>query len=62
MGHSLFATPAKVHRSAYAQLAPHAINGKLTPDLDLEQTRLKNISGTWEHLKSGAARKRVVTP
>ena len=45
---------------AYAELAGHAINGKLT--VDLEQTRLEDISGTWEHLKTGAARKLVVTP
>ncbi len=30
--------------------------------LDLEQTRLEDISGTWEHLKAGASRKLVVTP
>jgi hypothetical protein len=28
----------------------HAIDGKLT--LDLEQTRLDDISQTWEHLKT----------
>jgi NADPH:quinone reductase-like Zn-dependent oxidoreductase len=60
VGHSLFATPAEVRRSAYAQLAGHAIDGKLTADL--EQTRLEDISETWEHLKTGTARKLVVTP
>jgi len=60
VGHSLFATPAEVRRSAYAQLAGHAIDGKLT--MDMEQTRLADISGTWEHLKAGASRKLVVTP
>jgi NADPH2:quinone reductase len=60
VGHSLFATPAEVRRSAYAQLTGHAIDGKLT--VDLEQTRLEDISGTWEHLKTGASRKLVVTP
>ena len=60
VGHSLFATPAEVRRSAYAQLAGHAIDGRLTADL--EQTRLEDISETWEHLKTGAARKLVVTP
>ena len=60
VGHSLFATPAEVRRPAYAQLAGHAIDGKLT--VDLEQTRLEDISGTWEHLKTGAPRKLVVTP
>src|SRR5580700_5821483 len=60
VGHSLFATPAEVRRSAYAQLAGHAIDGKLT--VDLEQTQLEDISGTWEHLKTGASRKLVVTP
>jgi len=60
VGHSLFATPAEVRRSAYAQLAGHAIDGELT--VDLEQTRLEDISGTWEHLKAGASRKLVVTP
>ena len=60
VGHSLFATPAEVRRSAYAQLAGHAVDGKFA--MDLEQTRLEDISGTWEHLKTGAARKLVVTP
>ena len=60
VGHSLFATPAEVRRSAYARLAGHAIDGKLT--VDLEQTRLEDISGTWEQLKTGASRKLVVTP
>jgi len=60
MGHSLFATPAEVRRSAYARLAGHAADGRFT--LDLEQTRLEDISETWEHLKTGASRKLVVTP
>jgi hypothetical protein len=49
-----------VRRSAHAQLAGHTIDGKLT--VDLEQTRLEDISGTWEHLRTGASRKLVVTP
>jgi len=60
VGHGLAATPAEVRRSAYAQLMHHAVDGKLT--LDLEQTRLDDISQTWEHLKTGAPRKLVVTP
>jgi len=60
VGHGLAATPAEVRRSAYAQLMHHAIGGKLT--LDLEQTRLDDISQTWEHLKTGSPRKLVVTP
>ena len=60
VGHGLAATPAEVRRSAYAQLMRHATDGKLT--LDLEQTRLDDISQAWEHLKAGAARKLVVTP
>ncbi len=60
VGHSLFATPAELRRSAYAQLAGHAIDGKFT--VDLEQTRLEDIRRTWEHLKTGASRKLVVTP
>ena len=60
VGHGLAATPAEVRRSAYAQLMHHAVNGELT--LDLEQTRLDDISQTWEHLKTGAPRKLVVTP
>jgi len=59
-GHSLFATPAEVRRSAYAQLAGYALDGKFTADL--EHTRLEDISRTWEHLKTGAPRKLVVTP
>jgi hypothetical protein len=49
-----------VRRSAYAHLVRHAAGGKLT--LDLEQTRLDDISQTWEHLKAGPPRKLVVTP
>jgi hypothetical protein len=30
--------------------------------LDLEQTRLDDISQTWEQLKTGPLRKLVVTP
>ena len=60
VGHGQAATPAEVRRSAYAQLVHHAIDGKLT--LDLEQTRLDDISQTWEHLKAGPPRKLVVTP
>jgi NADPH:quinone reductase-like Zn-dependent oxidoreductase len=60
IGHSLFATPAEARRSAYAQLAGAALDGKLT--VDLERTRLEDIGRTWEHLKAGAARKLVVTP
>jgi NADPH2:quinone reductase len=60
VGHGLAATPAEVRRSAYAQLMHNAVDGKLT--LDLEQTRLDDISPTWEHLKTGAPRKLVVTP
>jgi hypothetical protein len=56
VGHSLFATPAEVRRSAYAQLTGHAVDGKRT--VDRERTRLADISGTWEHLKTGAARAR----
>src|ERR1017187_7957846 len=60
VGHGQAVTPAEVRRSAYAQLVHHAIDGKLT--LDLEQTRLDDISQTWEHLKTGPPRKLVVTP
>ena len=60
VGQGLAATPAEVRRAAYAQLMHHAIAGKLT--LDLEHTRLDDISQTWEHLKTGPARKLVVTP
>ena len=60
VGHVLAATPAEVRRSAYAHLVQHALDGKLT--VDLEQTRLDDISQTWEHLKAGPPRKLVVTP
>ena len=60
VGQGTVGTPADVRRSAYAQLMRHATDGKFT--LDLEQTRLDDISQTWEHLKAGAARKLVVTP
>ena len=60
IGHGLFATPLDARRAAYAQLAAHALDGKLT--VDLERTRLEDIGETWEQLKSGASRKFVVTP
>jgi NADPH2:quinone reductase len=60
VGHSLFATPAAVRRSAYARLAGHAVDGKLT--MDLEQTQLEDIGGTWAHLKAGVSRKLAVMP
>jgi NADPH2:quinone reductase len=60
VGQGTVGTPAEVRRAAYAQLMRHATDGKFT--LDLEQTRLDDISQTWEHLKAGAPRKLVVTP
>jgi len=60
VGHGLFATPVEVRRSAYAQLMRHAVEGKFT--MDLERTRLDDISQTWERLKAGSPRKLVVTP
>jgi NADPH:quinone reductase-like Zn-dependent oxidoreductase len=60
VGHGQAATPAEVRRPAYAQLMRHAVDGKFT--LDLEQTRLDDISQTWEDLKAGPPRKLVVTP
>jgi NADPH:quinone reductase-like Zn-dependent oxidoreductase len=60
VGQGTVGTPAEVRRAAYAQLMRHATDGKFT--LDLEQTRLDDISQTWEHLKAGPSRKLVVTP
>ena len=60
VGQGTVGTPADIRRSAYAQLMRHATDGKFT--LDLEQTRLDDISQTWEHLKAGAPRKLVVIP
>jgi NADPH:quinone reductase-like Zn-dependent oxidoreductase len=60
VGQGTVGTPAEIRRSAYAQLMRYATDGKFT--LDLEQTRLDDISQTWEHLKAGALRKLVVTP
>ena len=60
VGQGTVGTPAEVRRSAYAQLMRHATDGKFT--LDLEQTRLDDISQTWEYLKTGPPRKLVVTP
>jgi NADPH:quinone reductase-like Zn-dependent oxidoreductase len=60
VGQGTVGTPAEVRRAAYAQLMRHATDGTLT--LDLEQTRLDDISQTWEHLKTGPPRKLVVTP
>jgi NADPH2:quinone reductase len=60
VGQGTVGTPADIRRSAYAQLMRHETDGKFT--LDLEQTRLDDISQTWEHLKAGAPRKLVVIP
>jgi hypothetical protein len=60
VGQGTVGTPAEVLRAAYAQLMRHATAGKFT--LDLEQTRLDDISQTWELLKTGPPRKLVVTP
>ena len=60
VGYGQARTPAEVRRAAYAQLARHALDGKLT--LDLERTRLEDISQTWEYLQAGPPRKLVVTP
>ena len=60
VGQGMVGTPAEVRRSAYAQLMRHASDGKFT--LNLEQTRLDDISQTWERLKAGPPRKLVVTP
>jgi NADPH:quinone reductase len=60
VGQGIAAASAEVRRSAYAHLMRHAVDGRLT--LDLEQTRLDDIGQTWEHLKAGPPRKLVVTP
>ena len=60
IGQGTVGTPADVRRAAYAQLMRHAADGKFT--LDLERTRLADISQTWERLKAGSPRKLVVTP
>jgi NADPH:quinone reductase len=60
VGQGMAAASAEVRRSAYAHLMRHAIDGKIT--VDLEQTRLEDISQTWEHLKAGPPRKLVVIP
>jgi NADPH:quinone reductase-like Zn-dependent oxidoreductase len=60
VGQGTVGTPAEVRRAAYAQLMRHATDGRFT--LDLEQTRLADISRTWELLKAGAPRKLVVAP
>jgi NADPH:quinone reductase-like Zn-dependent oxidoreductase len=60
IGQGTVGTPADVRRAAYAQLMRHAADGKFT--LDLERTRLADISPTWERLKAGSPRKLVVTP
>ena len=60
MGQGIAAAPAEVRRSAYARMMRHAIAGEIA--LDIDQTRLDDISQTWEHLKGGPPRKLVVTP
>jgi hypothetical protein len=60
VGQGTVGTPAEVRRAAYAQLMRRATDGKFT--LDLEHTRLDDISRTWELLKTGAPHKLVVTP
>ena len=60
VGQGMVGTPDEVRRSAYAELMRHAADGKLT--LDLEPTRLDDISETWGLLKAGSRRKLVVNP
>src|SRR5580700_4543651 len=60
VGQGTVGTPDEVRRSAYAQLMRHAADGKFT--LDMEHTRLDDISQTWDRLKAGPPRKLVVTP
>jgi NADPH:quinone reductase-like Zn-dependent oxidoreductase len=60
IGQGTVGTPPEVRRSAYAQLMRHAADGKYT--VDMEQTRLADISQTWEQLVAGSPRKLVVTP
>ena len=60
VGQGMVGTPDEVRRSAYAELTRHAMDGKLT--VDLEQTRLDDIGETWELLKAGPPRKLVVKP
>jgi NADPH:quinone reductase-like Zn-dependent oxidoreductase len=60
VGQGMVGTSDEVRRSAYAELMRHAMDGKLT--VDLEQTRLDDISETWGLLKAGPRRKLVVTP
>ena len=60
VGQGIAAAPAEVRRSAYARMMRHAIDGEIA--LDIDQTRLDDISQTWEHLKGGPRRKLVVTP
>jgi NADPH:quinone reductase-like Zn-dependent oxidoreductase len=60
VGQGIAAAPAEVRRSAYARMMRHAIAGEIA--LDIDQTRLDDISQTWEHLKGGPPRKLVVTP
>ena len=59
VGHTLSRTPTEIRRSAYGQLVRHAIDGKLT--VDLERTPLDDISEAWERLKARSPRKLVVT-
>ncbi len=51
VGQGTVGTPAEVRRSAYAQLMRHAADGKFT--LDLEHTRLDDISQTWSTSRPG---------
>jgi hypothetical protein len=60
VGQGMVGTSDEVRRSAYAELMRHAMDGKLT--VDLEQTRLDDISETWGLLKAGSRRKLVVNP
>ena len=60
VGLGQFAAPADVRRAGYAKLVGHAVDGRFA--LDLERTRLEDVSATWERLKAGASRKLVVTP
>jgi NADPH2:quinone reductase len=60
MGHTNFAAPPEVKRSAYTRMAELASSGRL--QVEVERVALADVRAAWERLAAGAHRKIVLVP
>jgi NADPH2:quinone reductase len=60
IGHTNYAIPAEVRRSAYERMTAHAAAGELTADF--EELPLEQAPDAWSRLRDGAGTKLVVVP